>query len=74
MDSALHPANPGDRLLLCSDGLCSDGLSNEISEELIVSTMESEQELSASAAVLVDHAFANGGRDNITVVIAEVAA
>jgi PPM family protein phosphatase len=67
VDGALHPAHPGDRLLVCSDGL-----SNEIGEDLILSTMSAEQDLSTSASALVDYALANGGRDNVTVVIAEI--
>lgn len=69
VDSALHPARPGDRVLLCSDGL-----SNEISEDLILSTMGSEQGLGAAAEALLDHALATGGRDNITIAVAEVLA
>ena len=59
----------GGRLLLGSEGL-----TNEICEDLILSTMESQDDLSAGAAVLIDVALTNGGHDNITVAIAEVAA
>lgn len=69
VDAVLLDAHLGDRLLLCSDGL-----TNEIREDLILSTMLSQDDLSASAAALVDDALANGGRDNITVAVAEVTA
>lgn len=69
VDGALHPAHAGDRILLCSDGL-----TNEIDEDLILSVMNTEQDLSASTNALVDHALANGGRDNVTVAVAEVSA
>jgi serine/threonine protein phosphatase PrpC len=69
VDVARHPAHPGDRLLLCSDGL-----SNEIGADLILSLIESEQDLSTATDALVDHALTNGGRDNITVVVADVSA
>ena len=69
VDAALLEAHLGDRLLVCSDGL-----TNEIREDLILSAVESQDDLSASAAVLIDDALANGGSDNITVAIAEVTA
>jgi len=51
---------PGDRFLLCSDGLCGYLGDDEIREVL-------EAERPASAArVLVDHANAKGGYDNVT--------
>ena len=52
---------PGDRFLLCSDGLCVHLGDDEIREVL-----EREQPSNA-ARMLVDHANARGGHDNVTV-------
>jgi serine/threonine protein phosphatase PrpC len=52
---------PGDRFLLCSDGLCGYLEDDEIREVL-----ESEPPPSA-ARILVDRANAKGGYDNVTV-------
>ena len=58
---------PGDRFLLCSDGLCGYVEDDEIREVL-----ESEPVPSA-ARVLVDRANAKGGYDNVTVQIVAIA-
>lgn len=55
---------PGDRLLLCSDGL-----TEELSDALITSYLESISVCEDATASLVDAAKAQGGRDNITVVL-----
>jgi len=57
---------PGDRLLLCSDGLCGYLGDGEIREIL-----ESEEPPSA-ARMLVDHANASGGYDNVTVQVVAI--
>lgn len=59
----------GDRLLLCSDGLV-----NEVSDDEIAKILGSEPDPDAAAAHLVQAAKANGGADNITVVIVDVEA
>lgn len=69
VDGAVHSALVGDRLLLCTDGLF-----NEVSVEEIRSLMEATQDLRAAADALVERALSNGGKDNVTVVIAEVGA
>ncbi|MFC1935201.1 Stp1/IreP family PP2C-type Ser/Thr phosphatase [Chloroflexota bacterium] len=56
----------GDTLLLCSDGLHSLVVDEEIAGIL------TEQSPSSAAQTLVDRANALGGKDNITVVIARV--
>ena len=53
-----------DRLLLCSDGL-----TEELSDHLITSHMKTIRSCDQVAAALVDAAKENGGRDNITVII-----
>lgn len=57
-------AQPGDRLLLCSDGL-----TEELSDHLIASHMKSIRACEAAANALVSSAKQRGGRDNITVVV-----
>lgn len=58
---------PGDRLLLCSDGL-----SSVIAEERIREILASAGDLEKGCALLIDEANAHGGPDNITVVAVEV--
>jgi protein phosphatase len=58
---------PGDRLLLCSDGL-----SSVIPEERIREILTSATELDNGCGLLIDEANAHGGPDNITVVAVEV--
>ncbi len=69
LDAAAHVACRGDRLLLCSDGL-----SNDVPEDVIFSLMTSDRDLDATADELVDYALASGGHDNTTVVVADVSA
>jgi protein phosphatase len=57
---------PGDRLLLCSDGL-----SDLVSEDTIAELLAVEDPHSA-AAVLTRAALDAGGRDNVTVVVLDV--
>ena len=58
---------PGDRLLLCSDGL-----TEELSHHLIASHMKSIRACEAAATALINSAKQRGGRDNITVVVISV--
>lgn len=57
----------GDRFLLCSDGL-----TEELSDEEISSYLTGENSSQETAAALVNAAKDSGGRDNITVVIVEI--
>jgi PPM family protein phosphatase len=57
----------GDRILLCSDGL-----SNEVSDEEIALVLGNIEDPNAAAADLVRRANANGGQDNISVVIVDI--
>jgi PPM family protein phosphatase len=57
----------GDRLLLCSDGL-----TNEVTDEDIASTLRRVTDPGAAAQDLVEQARAHGGNDNITVVVVDV--
>lgn len=58
---------PGDRLLLCSDGL-----TEEVSDQLIASHLKTIRACEKAAAALVNAAKNHGGRDNITVVIVSI--
>ncbi|MRX73354.1 Stp1/IreP family PP2C-type Ser/Thr phosphatase [Bacillus lacus] len=51
--------------------LCSDGLSNKVSDEDIAAILKRDQPLEEKAETLISHANENGGEDNITIVIAE---
>ncbi|MDP1807143.1 MAG: SpoIIE family protein phosphatase, partial [Acidimicrobiales bacterium] len=57
----------GDRILLCSDGL-----TNELSDERIASTLRQIADPQEAAHDLVRQARAAGGSDNITVVVVDV--
>jgi PPM family protein phosphatase len=59
----------GDRIVVCSDGLF-----NELSSREIADAMAGDEDLTAIVDNLIDGAIAHGGRDNVSVVIAEVAA
>lgn len=59
---------PGDRLLLCSDGLF-----NEVSADGLASVLESRSDAGTTVDELIDMALARGGRDNVSAVIADVA-
>ena len=60
--------NPGDRFLLCSDGL-----TNMVEDEDMLRLVSRETSLEAAALKLVAAANRNGGKDNISVVLAEPA-
>jgi len=59
----------GDRYLLCSDGL-----SKELSDQRLLEILSAKEAVSAGADRMIAEALAAGGRDNVTVVIAEVLA
>lgn len=66
-DFSLVPAEPGSRLLLCSDGLHS-----ELSETAIVHILSEQAPPARTAQILVGAAVAAGGHDNVTVVVVDV--
>ncbi|MCI6637622.1 MAG: Stp1/IreP family PP2C-type Ser/Thr phosphatase [Bilifractor sp.] len=56
----------GDQILMCSDGL-----SNMVEDQRIFEILKGEDTKADKAQVLVDEANANGGRDNIAVIVVE---
>ena len=61
-------ASEGDRLLLCSDGLT--GMVEDGDIQAMLARIRDPQRC---AAALVNEAIANGGADNITVIVADIA-
>ena len=52
--------------------LCSDGLTDMIDDDAILKTLKDDRPLSDKPAALIDRAKAAGGKDNITVVTAQL--
>ena len=69
LESASHPAAPGERFLLCTDGLV-----NLVPDDEIATVMAAGGEVAAIADALVELALARGGHDNVSVVVADIAA
>lgn len=61
------PAQPGLRLLICSDGL-----SKEVDAEHLRLLLGAELSAEVTASALVDAALAAGGRDNVSVIVLDV--
>ena len=64
VDTFTYPARAGDVYLACSDGL-----TGMISEKDVAQILSVHENLADAAKALIDAANANGGRDNITVVL-----
>lgn len=58
---------PGDKLLLCTDGL-----SSYVDERVIAKTMKMNKEPKPCARALIEEALKVGGRDNVTVTVLRV--
>ncbi|MGZ6962460.1 MAG: Stp1/IreP family PP2C-type Ser/Thr phosphatase, partial [Ilumatobacteraceae bacterium] len=67
VDTWLVPMVHGDRFILCSDGLV-----DEVPDEDIAAIALANSDAQATADQLVAKANANGGRDNVTVVVVDV--
>ncbi|WP_307861126.1 protein phosphatase 2C domain-containing protein [Microbacterium sp. SD291] len=65
-DYWLFPAEMGDRIMICSDGLTS-----EIPDARIREVLQTVPDPQTAADLLITEAVDAGGRDNITVVIAD---
>ncbi len=67
VDTAVLDTEPGDRWMLCSDGLCG-----YVTENAIANVLKSEPDSSKAASKLIILALERGAPDNVTVVIAGV--
>lgn len=65
-DQWLIPAMAGDRMLICSDGL-----TNELTAELLMATLLATPGPQDAASALVQAALTAGGHDNITAVVVD---
>ncbi|HET8600442.1 MAG TPA: protein phosphatase 2C domain-containing protein [Segeticoccus sp.] len=63
-DVWVFPPQPGERFLLCSDGL-----SNELSADEIEHLLRANDDVQAAAEALVRAAVEAGGRDNVTAIV-----
>ncbi|MCR9291591.1 MAG: protein phosphatase 2C domain-containing protein [bacterium] len=66
VDTLLFDLLPGDRLLLCSDGL-----SNYFKDPSVVADLLSKRNIVSKPEPLIDFAKRSGGADNITAVVVE---
>lgn len=64
VDSLSQPWKPRQKILLCSDGL-----SDEVSDTQIASILNDSPDSNAAVDALINAALQNGGRDNVTAVI-----
>ncbi len=67
VDTFVRPVDPGDRVLLCTDGLF-----NEVPTEQMLVVMGTAEDPSDVVDALVERALSNGGHDNVTVIVSEV--
>ncbi|RNL57651.1 PP2C family serine/threonine-protein phosphatase [Arthrobacter oryzae] len=63
-DFWLLPAAPGDRMLVCSDGL-----TGELEDDAIAAILAAEGDPQAAVDELIQAALRSGGRDNVTAIV-----
>ncbi|MFZ1287822.1 MAG: protein phosphatase 2C domain-containing protein [Candidatus Phosphoribacter sp.] len=68
VDTWVFPPNPGERLVICSDGL-----TNELDDADIEAVLAGSADVQEAAEALVRGAVTAGGRDNVTVVVVTLA-
>lgn len=68
-DYWMVPAEPGDRILVCSDGL-----SGELSADRLRTVLAAEDDPQDAATRLIHEALVSGGRDNITAIVVDARA
>lgn len=67
LDESIREALPGDRWLLCSDGLCGP-----VTAETLQEVLTSTEDPGEAADKLIDLALRAGGPDNVTAVVFDV--
>lgn len=67
IDTAIHEVRPGDRWLLCSDGL-----SSYVSEDKIATILQTIRTAQGAADRLVKESLDHGAPDNVTVVLTDI--
>lgn len=73
-DISVHPdvfrimKMPGDKWLLCSDGL------TDMVEDAWIAQVIAQQDSASAAQMLLDEALKNGGKDNVSLILLEVKA
>ena len=67
LDAEVLDVRPGDRWLLCSDGLCG-----YVSDEIVAQNLGSNESASEITEVLVGEALEAGAPDNVTVVVVDI--
>ncbi|MFT5325194.1 MAG: serine/threonine protein phosphatase PrpC [Planctomycetaceae bacterium] len=67
VDTLLFDVHPGDRFLLCTDGL-----SNCFEDDAQAAGLVSDTSLDGISNLLLNHALSRGGNDNITAVLVDV--
>ena len=68
VDTWVFPPCPGERFVVCSDGL-----TNEVEDPEIAAILAIGADPQLTAQTLVNRAVDRGGRDNVTVVVVELA-
>ena len=63
IETQVIETEPGDQLLLCSDGL-----TEELSDEAIITYLQTSKNCEEQVRALIEAAKENGGRDNITAI------
>ncbi|MEW6696051.1 MAG: Stp1/IreP family PP2C-type Ser/Thr phosphatase [Bacillota bacterium] len=67
IDLYTHRLSPGDKILLCTDGLI-----NHLRPEEIQDIVQGEHDLDSCLKILLDTALERGGLDNITMILVEM--
>ncbi len=67
VDTWVFPPRPGERFVVCSDGL-----TNEVGDSEIAAILAEQRDAQATADTLAARAVELGGRDNVTVVVVEL--
>ncbi|MFN2591000.1 MAG: Stp1/IreP family PP2C-type Ser/Thr phosphatase [Actinomycetota bacterium] len=66
-DLTLDPIQPGDRILLCTDGL-----THMVDDDRIEQILKDEADPQSAADELVEEAIGAGGEDNVTVIVLDI--